>query len=194
MVGDMPISMIHPIYSAWALKHGHPPRTAAALRVKAQELFPSIAPVGEWLQVGDVARFCGTTRHQVARWMRMGHLSRSRHPDNKRGRYYINRASLRQMVKTYPWGFDLATREGLWALLEDHRLVDWLLATRESRQAAWRPAGGSGRPVIKLSTGKRYPSVNHAAVLHGTNRWGVLRSIRSEGRLLLDGSAWAYAS
>lgn len=193
LVGDLPISLLYPIYLEWAQAQGHPHRTMAAVRIRSQKLSPSIVSVGEWLQVGDVARFSGATRYQVARWIRQGYVESSRWPDRKGGFYYIQRSSLRRMVKTHPAGFDLADRDGLWALLEDHKLVDWILATRADRQAGRRPTG-QAKPVVKVATGQRYRSVNHAAVVHGSNRWGVLRSIKSGGRLLLGGSAWAYAS
>jgi hypothetical protein len=98
------------------------------------------------------------------------------------------------MAKARPHAFDRGDRDGLWTLLEDHALVDWLLTTRAERLAGKRPNYGIRKPVVMLATGRRYPSINHAAAVHGTNRWGVIRSIRSNGRLLLAGSAWAYAS
>lgn len=170
IVGDIPRPMLHNAYNKWAAQHGHPRRTADAIRSQAIRLGLTFTPVGTWITKSEVARTLGVSEHRVNSW---GH-NYIDFPNRKLGgKSYLYRRDLIHWLRKHPHLLGGIDRQALFLLLEDEDLADEIAATY--------PFPPGAAPVRRVDTGKIYPSHQAAADDLHVVRSSVTLAIR-EGR------------
>lgn len=150
LVGDTPFLEVCRAWNSWAGRHGIAPRSPQSIRKKAQWLGESFICTGRWVRVGDVAQLLGKHRSAIQKWHKAGwiHCYIAGHQS------CVQRDELRRLARERPRLFAGCEREGLFQLLEDERLADWILEQYPERYQSCR----NGKRVLWVDRGTVFPS------------------------------------
>lgn len=149
-VGQTPFQQACHRWNHWAGQQGIPTRTAQSLRKKAQELGLTAFAWGDMVLIGTVSKLLGKNRTTVQRWVQGGWINR--HGTGRASA--LSRKELRALARDRPQLFGGVDRCALVQLLEDERLVDWLL---EQAPRRWQ-SSRNGHRIRWVNRGLEFPS------------------------------------
>lgn len=151
---------------------GNPKRTSQSIKLKIHELGMSLRPQCNF-NASSLARTIGVSGDAVRYWIKIG-LEATRQNDVPNSPLYINPAALRRFARKRPELFGGLNRIDLYIVLEDEKLVDFILANYPNRNHALNPPNR----VRCIETGRIYRSYKEAGKAVFVSRSGIYKSVK----------------
>ena len=185
LLGELPPELLISEYNRWAKRHGFVIRTPTSIRGKIYRMGLKTMPDGEYITATMAASLLGCGHDVIASWVRRGWLRGLKIGSKKNSKVWIRRSDLRALAKRKPEYFNGRSYQGLIYLLEDEDLVDKITSTK------WQRCYGRPRPVVMLSTGRRFGSMKAAAQAIGVGQSTLRESVVNGW--MCAGSRWTFA-
>jgi len=173
LVGNQPLRYVVQAHHRWADKHGHPRRSAAAIRFQLHCRGISAGACGAWILVSLVRKLTGRSASTLNLWVRAGVARRGTGPSD----WSLCRRDIVRLARKRPLWFAGISRANLIQLLESDDLVDRILELCPPGN----PGRGRGRAVMVVQLGRKFPSCAAAAKACHLERHSVAAALR-EGR------------
>lgn len=150
LAGDLPWPMVPPAFNCT-----RPPRTATALRHKANGLGISRRTVGQFITTGAIKELTGYSYERIRRWIKSGELATKRYAGCGSPNF-IARKDLRDFARKYPEQFGGLSESTLIQLLDSEKLAAIIVAKELPK---WKKCV----EVECVETGQRFASIKAAA-------------------------------
>lgn len=151
---------------------GNPKRSAQSIKLKINELGMSLRAQCVF-NASSLARTIGVSSDAVRHWIKIG-LKSTRQNEVANSPHYISPAALRRFARKRPELFGGLNRIDLYIVLEDEKLVDFILANYPNRNKPLTPPNR----VRCIETGRIYRSYKEAGKAVFVSRSGIFKSIK----------------
>lgn len=179
-VGSVPLARLIDEYHQIAPGKGWPPRTSVSIQTKVQRLGLSQRCTLDNVTRAELGRLLGISHSRVRTWTRTGlRCQKISHSHTA-----IRVRDVKAYLLKHPNRAVGVDRDALaWLIGDDptRRILESITLDR---------VPGLPRPIINLTTGKRYPNVYAAAREIYVAKSGICKAIRRNGTSL--GQRWAY--
>lgn len=166
---DLPWIKFYAEFKRRQTMNGWPPRTERAFARHVYAMGFDKQPRFVMVQVTQLARLLGISREVPTRWVKQGLAVGYRNPSN--GYTYISFKEVRRFAQIYPHKFAGIKYKNLLTVLDDEEFCRHIVDTYPKRS-------GCKRPVLCITTGKKYESATQAAKQFNVVRQAITRACR----------------
>lgn len=167
---DLPFVKFYGDFKRRAGQEGWPPRTARAFRKHINELGFNCKPRYRMICIAELARMLGVSREVIKRWTEEGLPVGYRNPHN--GHCFVSLKEVRSFARLKPHKFAGLKYKDLLTVLDDENFAQDICAKYPKRK-------GMKKPVLCVTTGRRFESAASAAKHYCVVRQAITKACRS---------------
>ncbi len=187
LIGDYPPELLYAHFRRWARNRGLPLRSNRAIRSRVyQHHRGSLVPIGIYVRAIDLSQQLRRNLDTVTDWIKAGQVP-SRYVTRSTVGFCLRREGVRHLARHFPHLFVNVPADELFLLLEDEDLVQQVLTANQHNH-------GFRVPLICLTTGRRFPSIQAAAAAYHVDAANLARATRSSEPATVCDLQWKRAA